>query len=76
MVFKDSDESDDDDEIFDDFLRSAASGIGIAIGTLSDAIARWSKLARSKWQTNLKLRLKYARGNRSGGWLGEWVTRR
>ena len=52
---------------FDDFLRSAASGIGISIGTLSDAIDRSSKLARSKWQTNLKLRLEYARGNRSGG---------
>ena len=45
---------------FDDFLRSAASGIGISIGTLSDAIDRSSKLARSKWQTNLKLRLEYA----------------
>ena len=52
---------------FDDFLRSAASGIGISIGTLSDAIDRSSKLARSKWQTNLKLRLEYARGDRSGG---------
>ena len=52
---------------FDDFLRSAASGIGISIGTLSDAIDRSSKLARSKWQTNLKLRLEYALSRSGGG---------